>query len=204
VPLERFSLEGASGSAKARFRVIFAGAMDYHANIEAVTGFADEVWPKLRVSAPQLRFTIVGRNPAPAVQALAGREGIEVTGMVPDVLPYYGEAVVAVMPLRVGGGTRIKILEAMAAGVPVVSTAIGAEGLAALPGKHYLLADSSGEMGMAIEELLANPARRTQMAEAARDFVGRHDWAVLGERLAQELLALRGGIKAPTAAANRE
>jgi polysaccharide biosynthesis protein PslH len=193
VPLSRFCRSTAGEiSRKGRFRIVFTGAMDYHANIEAVTEFAQEVWPRLRAGAPSLVFTIVGRNPAPEVRKLAQQEGIEVTGMVPDVWPYYVEAAAAVMPLRVGGGTRIKILEAMAAGVPVVSTGIGAEGLAATPGIHYLLANSRGEMLAALQDLLRDPARKTQMTEAARDFVRRHDWALLGERLAQELLGLRG------------
>lgn len=193
VPLSRFCRSTAGDvSRKGRFRIVFTGAMDYHANIEAVTEFAREVWPRLRADAPGLVFTIVGRNPVSGVRKLAEQEGIEVTGMVPDVWPYYVEAVAAVMPLRVGGGTRIKILEAMAAGVPVVSTGIGAEGLAAAPETHYLLANSNGEMLAALQSLLRDPARKTQMTEAARDFVRRHDWALLGERLAQEFLGLRG------------
>jgi glycosyltransferase involved in cell wall biosynthesis len=194
VPPEHFSLPvEAAGAGTPRFRVVFTGAMDYHANIDAVTTFAREVWPKLHAAAPQLVFTIVGRKPAPAVCVLSGREGIEVTGMVPDVRPYYGEAVAAVIPLRVGGGTRIKILEAMAAGVPVVSTTVGAEGLAAVPGTHYVRADSNTEMIAAFEGLLHDPEMAAAMAKAARDFVRRHDWAYLGDRLAEQLLALRGG-----------
>ena len=190
VPFDRFSgLEHLSGAS--RFRVIFTGAMDYHANVEAVTTFAEDVWPSIHAAAPQLVFTIVGRNPSAAVRALAGEAAIEVTGQVPDVRPYYGEAVAAVMPLRVGGGTRIKILEAMAAKVPVISTAIGAEGLAATPGTHYVLADSSRQMLEALQNVLQDPAKTARMTEAARDFVRQHhDWAMLGDRLAQHLLAL--------------
>jgi len=192
VPLEQFSLPvEAAGAVTPRFRVVFTGAMDYHANIDAVTTFAREVWPEVHAAVPQLVFTIVGRKPSPAVSALSGREGIEVTGMVPDVRPYYGEAVAAVIPLRVGGGTRIKILEAMAAGVPVVSTAVGAEGLAATPGTHYIRADSNAEMVAAFEGLLHNPAMVAAMVAAAREFVLRHDWAYLGDRLAEQLLVLR-------------
>ena len=90
--------------------------MDYHANIDGVVEFAREVWPALRERHAQLVFTIVGRDPAAEVRQLAALPGIEVTGTVPDVRPYYREAVAAIVPLRVGGGSRLKILEAMAAG----------------------------------------------------------------------------------------
>ena len=205
VPTDHFSLHGAATRGEPpRSRVVFTGAMDYHANIEAVTTFAREVWPELHAAAPQLVFTIVGRNPSAGVCTLADTPGIEVTGMVPDVRPYYAGAVAAVMPLRVGGGTRIKILEAMAAGVPVVSTSLGAEGLTAIPGTHYVLADSSSQMVAALQDLLRDPTRTAQMAAAARDFVRRrHDWAQLGDRLAQHLLALRGGKPARATAADR-
>lgn len=189
VPLEYFSRE--DGQARERFRVLFSGAMDYHANVEAITWFAAEAWPAIRAAAPHAVLTIVGRNPAPAVRALAGQPGIEVTGTVPEVRPYYEEALVAVAPLLVGGGTRIKILEAMAAGVPVVSTALGAEGLAAVPGEHYLLADSSREMIAAVAGLLGDRGRAARLAAAGRDLVRQHyDWAALGDRLAEALLQM--------------
>jgi len=191
VPLDHDSAADGQPPRAPRFRVLFTGAMDYHANIEAVTAFAAEVWPEIRAAVPHAVFTVVGRNPAAAVRALAGSPGIEVTGTVPEVRPYYREALAAVVPLRVGGGTRIKILEAMAAGVPVLSTSLGAEGLAAVPGQHYLLADSSEQMRAALADLLRNPEKAERLASAARDFVHqRHDWAVLGDRLAGHLLAL--------------
>jgi len=191
VPLDYFSAGGGVSESTRRFRVLYCGAMDYHANVEAVAWFAAEVWPAVRAAAPQAVFTIVGRNPAPAVRALAGQPDIEVTGTVAEVRPYYREALVAVVPLRVGGGTRIKILEAMAAGVPVVSTRLGAEGLAAVPGEHYLLADSSAEILAAVGDLLRNPERAALLSSAARDLVRRrYDWPALGDRLAEHLLGL--------------
>jgi glycosyltransferase involved in cell wall biosynthesis len=195
VPFDYFSSPATAGEVRQgpRFRVVFVGSMDYHANIEAVTNFAKEVWPGLRAAAPHIVFTIVGRRPVAAVRALAGDSGVEVTGTVPDVRPYYGEAIAAVIPLRVGGGTRIKILEAMAAGVPVVSSSLGAEGLQVVPGEHYLLADSSAQMLAALQDLLGNPAMAGRLAAAARDLVRRrHDWAFLGDQLARHLLALCG------------
>src|SRR3974390_3627014 len=115
--------------------------MDYHANIDGVTWFAHEIWPEIAARHPELEFIIVGRRPSAAVRALASQR-IRVTGTVDDVRRFYTSAVVVIAPLRVGAGTRLKILEAMAAGVPVVSTRLGAEGIDAQPGRCLLLADS--------------------------------------------------------------
>lgn len=193
VPLDSFLSSSGEAESRSRFRLLFCGAMDYHANVDAVSWFAAEAWPGIHAMAPEVRFTIVGRNPAPAVQALAGQPGIEVTGTVPNVRPYYGEALAAVVPLRVGGGTRIKILEAMAAGVPVVSTGLGAEGLAAIPDEHYIRADSGEQIRAALTDLLRNPGKAERMSFAARDLVRRrYDWASLGDQLAEHLLAHHG------------
>lgn len=182
--------DAAGGSAK-QYRILFVGAMDYHANIEGATFFARDVWPRVRTAVPDAVFTIVGRNPSPDVRALAVGERVEVTGTVADVRPYYREALVAIVPLRVGGGTRLKILEAMAAGVPVVSTALGAEGLAAEPGTHFLLADNPEAITQAILELGRNPAQTERLIAAGRDLVRRqYDWAALGDELANQLIAL--------------
>ncbi|HKE26981.1 MAG TPA: glycosyltransferase [Bryobacteraceae bacterium] len=189
VPLEYFSR--VESDSRERFRVLFSGAMDYHANVEAAVWFALEAWPSIHAARPQAVFTIVGRNPSSAVRALGSQPGIEVTGTVPEVRPYYKEALVAVVPLRVGGGTRIKILEAMAAGVPVVSTALGAEGLVAAPGEHYVRADSSREIATAVTDLLANPSKAGCFVSAGRDLVRRrYDWTFLGDRLADALLQM--------------
>ena len=191
VPLDYFSAAGEYSRETRRFRVLFSGAMDYHANVQAAAWFASEVWPAMHSAAPEAVFTIVGRNPAPVVRALAGQPGIEVTGTVPDVRPYYREAAVAVVPLRIGGGTRIKILEAMAAGVPVVSTTLGAEGLAAEPGKHYVLADSAEQMRAALKSLIRDPQQGHRLTAAGRDLIRRrYDWATLGDQLAEHLLGL--------------
>jgi glycosyltransferase involved in cell wall biosynthesis len=190
VPLDYFS--AAEGPAPKRFRVLFSGAMDYHANVEAAAWFAAGAWPAIRSAAPDTVFSIVGRKPTQAVAALAAQPGIEVTGTVPDVRPYYREALVAVVPLRVGGGTRIKILEAMAAGVPVVSTGLGAEGLAAVPGEHYVLADSAGEISAAVTALLRDPEKSARLSDAGRELIRRrYDWASLGDQLAGHLSALK-------------
>ena len=183
----------AIGAAEKRYRVLFVGAMDYHANIDGTLFFAREVWPQLARRLPDLVFTIAGRNPAPEVLALAGEPRIEVTGTVADVRPYYREAWIAVAPLRVGGGTRLKILEAMAAGVPVVSTTLGAEGLAVEPGRDCLVADTAAATAEAIVELAADSERYAAIAQAGRQLVlQRYDWPALGDELAFRLVEAAG------------
>jgi polysaccharide biosynthesis protein PslH len=167
-----------------RYRILFVGSMDYHPNTDAVLYFADEIWPALQRQLPSAVFTIVGRNPPEKVRALARRAAIEVTGTVPDVRPYYREASVAVVPLRMGAGTRLKILEAMAAGIPVVSTALGAEGLAVQPGVQLELAESASAFRSSITELHVNFRRWRELSIAGRRLAEtRYDWNAIGVRL---------------------
>lgn len=164
--------------------ILYVGSMDYHANIDGVTWFAGEIWPEIAEKHPELEFVIVGRRPSGTVRALASQR-IRVTGTVEDVRPFYASAVAVVVPLRVGSGTRLKILEAMAAGVPVVSTRLGAEGIDAIPNLHLLLAENRAEMVAAINQM-ADPQSRSQLVLAAREFVAnRYDWTLVGERLYQ-------------------
>lgn len=163
--------------------LLFVGSMDYHANIDAVSSFVRDVWPRLSHEFPELHFTVAGRNPPGSVQSLASSR-VHITGTVRDVRPFYSRAIAVIVPLRVGGGTRLKILEAMAAGVPVISTTLGAEGLDVQNNVHLLLADSAEEMGAAIRSLLQDPARRSQLIESAKTLVQEeYDWTVLGKRL---------------------
>ena len=193
VDVARFRETGPGGGPP-RNRVLYVGSMDSFENSDAVTFFAAKAWPQIRRSLPGAVFTIVGRNPSREVQALASVDGIEVTGSVADVGPYYRQAIAAVVPLRVGGGTRLKILEAMAAGVPVVSTLRGAEGLLVTPGVHYLLANDQAGMHRAVVDLAGDPAKRERLAAAAGAVVReRYDWPVLGDRLAAALFALLEG-----------
>ncbi len=164
-----------------RRRIIFVGSMDYEPNIEGALYFAQTVWPKLRSAFPEWTLTLVGSRPVAAVRALASDPTVEVTGTVPDVRPYYQEAVAAVVPLRVGGGTRLKIIEAMAAGVPVISTALGAEGLDVRPGRDILLAESEQEWRAAFEKIRSAEFRR-QLAGASHELIERYDWDRIGER----------------------
>lgn len=175
-------------------RIVFVGSMDYHANIDAVVDFAREVWPAVHERNPELVFTIVGRDPAAEVRQLATIRGIEVTGTVADVRPYYREAVAAIVPLKVGGGSRLKILEAMAAGVAVVSTTLGAEGLEVQHAVNILIADTNAQLLDAITGVVENEELRRKLCDAGRTLVAsRYDWATLGANLFEIYQQLIGG-----------
>jgi len=148
--------------------LVFTGTMDYRPNVEAVTWFVRDVWPGLRRSAPAATFTIVGRDPARPVRQLADVPGVRVTGAVPDVRPYLAAASVALAPLRTARGIQNKILEAMAAGRPVVASSPALEGLDVNVGQEALRADSPEEWQAAILGLAASAPRRLAMGRAAR------------------------------------
>ena len=164
-------------------RLVFVGLMSYHANIEAAVWFARAIWPHIHARYPQLTLTFVGHRPAPAVLALQENEGVEVTGTVDDVRPYYAEAVAAIAPIRTAGGTRLKILEAMAAGVPMLSTTIGAEGLEVEAGRHLLIGDTEEEWLRMTAQVL-DEGTRSELVAAGRELVQRrYDWSALGRQL---------------------
>ncbi len=173
--------------------LLFVGSMDYHANVDAIRWFVQTVWPKLTQRVPALKLSVVGRSPVPEVQALAS-DRITVTGTVADVRPYYSDSAAVIVPLRVGGGTRLKILEAMAMGVPVISTTLGAEGIAAGDGDEILLADSADEMTQAVERILTDGTLRRRLVERARELVSkRYDWNAIGGQLYDVHRALLNG-----------
>lgn len=164
--------------------MLYTGRMDYRPNSDAAVWFCRSILPAILAEVPDAHLMVVGREPADEVRALAALPAVTVTGTVPDVRPYYEQAAVAVVPLRAGGGTRLKILEAMAAGVPVVSTSIGCEGLDVEPGRHLLVADD--EQGFAREtiRLLKDaPTGRALSARARELAVARYDWESVGQRL---------------------
>jgi len=181
-------------------RVLFVGSMDYHANVEAAVEFAQQIWPRLHAAYPRLRLTLLGANPVPQVRNLASLPGVEVTGTVPDLRPYYSEALVSVVPLRTGGGTRLKILEAFAAGVPVVSTAVGAEGLDVVDGAHFLLASSPDDWEAALRRLVEHPEVARQLVQNGHDLVTRvYDWSSMSDqllRIYQQLLSPSAPLQA--------
>jgi sugar transferase (PEP-CTERM/EpsH1 system associated) len=171
--------------------VVFTGKMDYRPNVDAVLWFAEHVWPQVLAASPQARLYIVGKSPRPPVAALTAQPSIVVTGYVAEILPYFGGADVYVAPLRVGGGTRLKVLEAMAAGLPIVSTSQGAEGIDATHNVDMLLADKPTAFAAAVAALLADRTRAAALGAAARRFVERHyDWASIAPPLVALLARL--------------
>jgi polysaccharide biosynthesis protein PslH len=171
----------ASGASPDRPIVMFLGSMDWEANIDAVDYFCREIWPSVCSAVPDALFRIVGRSPHLRVRRLASGS-VHVTGTVPSVVDYLKEAAVFVVPLRVGGGTRLKIFEAMAAEKAVVSTSIGAEGLDVTGGRDILLADTAGEFADSVIALLRDPVRRRQLERAAGQTAARHDWPAIARR----------------------
>jgi len=178
VDLANYSAVAGEGQNDQTAQVLFLGSMDWEANIDGVDYFCREVWPAVTASVPQAKFFVVGRNPSPRVTKWAS-DSVQITGRVDSVLPYLRDAAVFVVPLRIGGGTRLKIYEAMAAGKAVVSTTIGAEGLDVHDGKDILLADDEETFAKSIIELLVNHDKRRQLGAEAARLAARYDWPII-------------------------
>lgn len=164
--------------------LVFTGKMDFRPNIDAMRWFCGRVWPEIRRRVPSAHLYIVGKAPHPEVQRLASDPSITVTGYVPDILPYFGGADVYIVPLRVGGGTRLKVLEAQATGLPMVSTRLGAEGIDLVDGEHALLADTPSAFAEASVRLLNDAALRQRLRSQARALAEeRYDWRRIAPRL---------------------
>ncbi len=185
VDIERFRAV-ASDTALKRALVLFTGDMNFEPNIDGVSYFCREIWPKVLNRAPEARFRIVGRNPHRQVRKLSS-DSVEVTGTVPSVIEHMQEAQVFVVPLRMGGGTRLKVYEAMAMGKAVVSTAVGAEGLEVHDGHDILLADHPARFADAVAAFLSDPELRRRYGVAAAELAARYDWSVIAERFADVL-----------------
>lgn len=158
--------------------LVFVGSMDWLPNIDGIQWFSKEVLPLIRAHRKDLPVTIVGRLPPPEIERLAVDDPfLKVTGTVPDVRSYLWGAAVSIVPLRIGGGTRLKIYEAMAAGTPLVSTTIGAEGLDVVDGETIALADSAADFARRCLELVSDDAARSRMRTQAMDMVrARYSW----------------------------
>jgi polysaccharide biosynthesis protein PslH len=174
--------------------VLFFGLLSTFPNIDGVRFFVRDVWPRIAAACPQARFRIIGARAAPEVQALAGPR-VEVVGLVEDLRPHLASAAVVVVPLRVGGGTRLKIVEGMAMGKAIVSTSLGAEGIDAMPGRDLLIADDPEGFAARVIGLLGDPARAAALGTAGRRLaVDRYAWSTAGrdlEAFFAELIASR-------------
>ena len=181
VDLENF--RDADNACEIDDHIVFTGAMDYYPNIDAVLHFARECWPLIRSKAPRVTWAIVGRNPPSSVLKLGKVPGITVTGSVPDVRPYLAAATVAIAPLRIGSGTRLKILEALAMKKAVVSTSVGCEGLDVVPGTHLIMVDQPEAFAQCVVDLLQDQNKRAALGSAGREFARAYSWQRIGDAL---------------------
>jgi len=173
-------------------QLLFIGTYSYYPNLDAMHFFCQKILPFIRQKHPNVRLSLVGHDPPPELNQYAA-QGVEVIGAVPDTRPYLEQANVFVVPLRVGGGTRLKILEAMAMGKPVVSTSIGAEGLQVTPGHDILIADDPVEFASAVVKLLECPELRTDLAQNGRALVERlYDWNSIALKFEDVLVEIAG------------
>ncbi|HEY5004642.1 MAG TPA: glycosyltransferase [Ktedonobacteraceae bacterium] len=162
-------------------RIVFTGTMNYYPNIQAVLFFARECWPRIQAEIPEATWQIVGKSPPPEVAQLAELSGVTVTGAVADVKPYLAAASVAIAPLLIGSGTRLKILEALAMHKAVVSTSVGCEGLAVETGKHLSVADQPELFAQEVIDLLHHPEKRVALGNAGRALVeADYSWEQCG------------------------
>lgn len=158
----------------------FTGKMDFRPNVDAMVWFCSEILPLIRAEIPLAHITIVGQKPSPRILGLEAQRGVKVTGWVPDTRAFVADAALYVVPLRMGSGTRLKVLEAMAMGKAIVSTARGAEGIEATPGRDLEIADSSEAFAHTAAALLRDPDRRKRLGRAARALVeSKYDWRTI-------------------------
>jgi glycosyltransferase involved in cell wall biosynthesis len=174
------------GGPESEHQLVFTGSMDWHPNDDAIRYFIESILPEIRREIPSVTLTVVGRNPSAGLKRVAQIAGVDVTGTVDDVRGYMSRAAVYVVPLRVGGGTRLKIFEALAMGKAVVSTTIGAEGLPLEDGTHFLCADRPHEFAQAVVSLLRDSARRRMLGRAGRQLVlDRYSWQRVASEFAE-------------------
>jgi glycosyltransferase involved in cell wall biosynthesis len=193
VDLKQF--QAAAGQGATEKLVIFVGSMDWEANIDGVDYFCREIWPSVVARVPGAKLRIVGRNPHPRVRGWAS-DSIEITGTVASVVEHYRQAAVNVVPLRIGGGTRLKIYEAMAMAKATVSTTIGAEGLDVNDGRDIMLADTATGFADAVVRLLEDGVVRGQIEAAAARQAARYDWPAVVDRFEEVLAGVAGRGKA--------
>jgi polysaccharide biosynthesis protein PslH len=162
--------------------IVTLGTLHYPPNADGIRWFAREVFPRVIWEMPQATLTIIGKNPPQDFLEMAANqsERCYVTGYVPDLVPQLEKSAVMVVPVRAGSGMRVRILEALAHGLPIVTTTIGLEGIDALPGRDLLVADSVEDYATAVVRLLKNPGQRNQLAENGRRLAEtRYDWRVV-------------------------
>jgi glycosyltransferase involved in cell wall biosynthesis len=164
--------------------LIYTGSMDWFPNEDAAIYFIDEILPTIQKKRPNLKFYVVGQFPSERLKRNGNRPGVIITGRVDDVKPYIARATVYVVPLRIGGGTRLKILEALAMGKAVVSTSVGAEGLNLSAGDEITIADEPARFADGVLQLMENGGMRRELGDCGRQRVeAEYDWRQIGEKL---------------------
>jgi len=171
--------------------LLFVGSLNYYPNVDGVTFFINDVLPRVRRRYPETIFRVVGRHPPASIARHHGRDGVCIEGEVKELEPYYRRAAACVVPLRAGGGTRLKVLEAMAYARPVVTTALGCEGIDATPNVHLLIAETPDEFCEAIGNLFQQPERAGTLVERARALAqSRYDWKQIAQHLYETYVQL--------------
>ena len=191
VDVKYFALGAAARSPNPK-QILFLGSLDWRPNLDAIDVLLARVMPQVLAAEPEARLSIVGRNPPPAlIRRLRREPNVDLHADVEDVRPYLARSAVMAVPLRIGGGSRLKILEAIAAGLPVVSTRIGCEGLIFEAGRDLSVVESEDQMAAALVETIRNPARAAAMVRSGRTVIDAHyDWSRLADRLEQVWLDL--------------
>ena len=186
VDVKYFTLGAAARSPNPK-QILFLGSLDWRPNLDAIDVLLARVMPQVLAAEPEARLSIVGRNPPPAlIRRLRREPNVDLHADVEDVRPYLARSAVMAVPLRIGGGSRLKILEAIAAGLPVVSTRIGCEGLIFEAGRDLSVVESEDQMAAALVETIRNPARAAEMVRSGRTVIDAHyDWSRLADRLEQ-------------------
>jgi glycosyltransferase involved in cell wall biosynthesis len=179
-----------------RAHMVFTGSMDWLPNEDGMVYFCRDILPRIREAEPDASLSIIGRSPTPAVRRLADIHNVEVTGRVDDVRPHVARGSVYVVPLRIGGGTRLKIFEAMAMGKAVVSTTVGAEGLPVTPGRDVMVADDPERFAEAVVHLIRDGQARQSIEAAARSLVvERYDWAAVATDFEEAISRIATGAR---------
>ena len=167
-----------------RHELLFLGSLDWRPNVDGVRQFLDNVFPRILAEEPDAKLTIVGRNPPESlVDRIQAERSVSLQANVPDVRPFLRRAGMLVVPLRIGGGSRLKILEALATETPVVSTKVGAEGLSLLPDEHYWESEMESMADVAVRGIRNWETLRATSQQGRESVIRQYDWSVLAERL---------------------